>query len=96
MLGPFLHYLGSVVTGAVDTSKQVESLFKMSGYIIRSLVRTVFGLSAKIQPKQLKIKFEASKITHINVTSEQCGLASPKPSKMPCDSNAVWHEYKLK
>ena len=81
-----------------DTSKELESLFKMSGYIsLRSLVRTVFGLSAKIQPKQLKIKFEATKITRIqNVTSEQCGLASPKPSKMPCDSNAVRHEYKLK
>ena len=93
MLGPFRD-LGRVE----DTSKELESLFKMSGYIIlRSLVRTVFGLSAKIQPKQLKIKFEATKITHIqNVTYAQCGLASPKPSKMPCDPNAVRHKYKLK
>ena len=61
------------------------------------VIQRVFAMSAKIQPMQLKIKFESTKITHIqNVTYEQCGCASPKPPEMPCDPNAVRHKYKLK
>ena len=61
------------------------------------VVHRVFGLTANIQSKQLKIKFESTKITYINnVTHEQCGRASPKPHVIPCDPNAVRHKYKLK
>ena len=84
----------------VDLRHWIQNhLFKMSGFRCIRLVKTVFGLSAKIQPKQLNIQLESTKITHIQyVTSEQCGLATPKPSKMPCDSTnvAVRHEYNLK
>ena len=70
----------------------------MSGLRVIQRLR-VFAMSAKIQPKQLKIKFESIKITNVqNVTYEQCacGRASPKPPEMPCDPNAVRHKYKLK